>query len=262
MGYIVPRDGSDTVEVEVDPHFNFHFANGFEDSQGNISFDVVKCDDMQLGSSQSSDKPLPESVNYAADVPFSKLVRYTFRPDGRGGFEYTTKDLSQTQVDFVSVASSKSCSQHRYVYAACGSDPCRSSPVQGLLKVDCDTGSETKWIGEKYEFLGESIFVPRENSLGEDDGYLLSFFFNGKDDTSEFVIFDAKDIEKGPISRQLLPTKVPFGLHGTWAPNLVFESDTILRRHKACKALDTKAGWNTMTGGFSGLGLTQDIYNS
>ena len=260
--YIVPRDGSEAVEVEVDPHFNFHFANGFEDDDGNISFDVVKCDNMMLGNSQNSDKPLPMSVDYAKDVPYSKLVRYTFSPDEHGGFKHSTKELSQTQVDFVSVAPSKSCAKHRYVYAAGGSDPTQSSPVQGLVKIDCDAGSETKWIGERHEFLGESIFVARDGGTEEDDGYLMSFLFNGEDNTSEFVIFDAKDIAKGPISRQLLPTKVPFGLHGNWAPDLVFESDAILRRHKACKALDTKAGWNTMTGGFSGLGLTQDMYNS
>ena len=84
---------------------------------------------------------------------------------------------------------------------------------------------------------------------------------NIKENRSEFVIFDAKDITKGPISRQQLPVKVPFGLHGNWVPNLTFEPEGILRRHKACKAVDAKS-WNTMTGGFSGLGITQDMFNS
>lgn len=262
--YLVPRDGSsEVVEVEVDAHFNFHFANGFEDEQGNVSFDVVKCDNMQLGNSQNTEEPLPMTVDYAKDVPYSKLVRYTFSPDStsKSGFSYSTKDLSQTQVDFVSVSPEKSCKQHRYVYAACGSDTSRSSPIQGVVKIDCDEGSETKWIGERHEFLGESIFVAKEGAQEEDDGYLMSFLLNGKSKTTEFVIFDANDVARGPISRQLLPTKVPFGLHGNWVPDLCFPPDTILRRHKACKALDSRA-WNTMTGGFSGLGITQDMYNS
>jgi all-trans-8'-apo-beta-carotenal 15,15'-oxygenase len=261
--YLVPRDGSDIIEVEVDAHFNFHFANGFEDEEGNINFDVVKCDSMQLGNSQNMQEPLPVTVDYAKDVPYSKLVRYTFSADSnsKSGYRYSTRELSKTQVDFVSVAPGKSCLQHKFVYAASGSDLTQSSPIQGLVKIDCDAGTETKWIGERHEYLGESIFVAKEGAEEEDDGYLMSFLLNGRSQTTEFVIFDAKDVAQGPISRQLLPTKVPFGLHGNWVPDLTFDPEAILRRHKACKALDSKA-WNTMTGGFSGLGITQDMYNS
>ena len=262
--YMVPRDGGEVVEVEVDAHFNFHYANGFEDSDGNVNFDVVKCDDMQIGYTSGLTEHLWEVVDYAKEVPYSKLVRYTFSKNGKGGFDYTSRALSDTQLDFVSVDPAVSCAEHQFVYGACGSDPTESTPVQGLIKIDTKAGTETKWIGEKHEYLGESIFVARpgrEQGGAEDDGYLLSLLFNGKEKKSEFVIFDAKDIAKGPISRQELPVKVPFGLHGNWVPELTFESDDILRRHKACKAVDAK-NWNTMTGGFSGLGITQDMFNS
>jgi len=47
---LVPRDGTSPVEeVKVDSHFNFHFSNAYEDSNGEIIFDVVWCDNMQLG---------------------------------------------------------------------------------------------------------------------------------------------------------------------------------------------------------------------
>ena len=93
-----------------------------------------------------------------------------------------------------------------------------------------------------FEFLGESIFVPRgagtqhdESGSGpgsgsgvglgspaaEDDGYVLTLLFNGRDMTSEFLIFDAQRVQDGPVSRLPLPTKVPFGLHGSFAPGLV-----------------------------------------
>jgi all-trans-8'-apo-beta-carotenal 15,15'-oxygenase len=283
--YLVSRNDPTAapVEVEVDAHFNFHFANAFECPEtGEVCFDVVKCDDMQLGSSGGT-VPLVQTVDYAKDVPFSTLVRYTFTPKKNGdnsgsgsgsgnalGFTYSSRTLSGTQVDFVSVSPAVSCVQHRYVYGACGTDPSRSSPVQGLVKIDTfNEGKEEVWVGERFEYLGESIFVPRvpadagtDADGAEDYGYVMSLLYNGRDDTSEFVIFDGQDISKGPISRQPLPVKVPFGLHGMWASGLVFDSDTIMRRHKACRALDTKAGWNTMTGGFSGLGITQDMFNS
>merc|ERR1712146_549817 len=139
----------------------------------------------------------------------------------------------------------------RYVYGSCGSDTAQSTPVQGLLKIDTKTDTEIKWMGEKHEYLGESIFVARPGrgmEGAEDDGYVLSLLFDGKENKSEFVIFDAKDIAKGPISQQQLPVQVPFGLHGNWVPDLTFEPESIIRRHKACKAVDAKS-WNTMTGG-------------
>ena len=33
---------------------------------------------------------------------------------------------------------------------------------------------------------------------------------------SDFVVFDAQDIAKGPIGTAQLPRRVPFGFHGNW----------------------------------------------
>lgn len=255
--YFVPRDGvSDIITIPVDSHFNFHFANGYDDEEtGEVVFDVVKCDRMQLGTDSTLTEPVWETVDYAADVPYSILTRYTFENPKAGSKKYTERTLSDTQVDFVSVAPSVSCKKHKYVYGSSGSDNSKSTPVQGLIKIDCDDGSEIVWKGEDFEFLGENIFIPRVNSQSEDDGYVLGYLFNGKTESSELVLFDAQSIQQGPIVRQPLPVTMPFGLHGSFAPGLTFASDNIVRRHKACKSLDSKAGWNEMEGGFSGLGL-------
>ena len=100
---------------------------------------------------------------------------------------------------------------------------------------------ETKWVGEKHEFLGEVIFVPRQTTsssslpVAEDDGYLLSYIMNGKTKQSFFVIFDAQNILKGPIHRAEIPgVHIPHGLHGSFAPGLVFDYETILRKFTVC----------------------------
>lgn len=57
--------------------------------------------------------------------------------------------------------------------------------------------------------------------------------FNGRDKKSEFVIFDAKDIAKGPINRYpIQSTNVPIGLHGYFADGLVFDPTDLNRRFK------------------------------
>ena len=34
----------------------------------------------------------------------------------------------------------------------------------GLIKFDMETGTETKWLGEKDEFLQETIFATKKNA--------------------------------------------------------------------------------------------------
>jgi len=130
---------------------------------------------------------------------------------------------------------------------------------KGLIKIDTVEKIDSVWLGEPYEYLGESIFVANEKGIEEDDGYVLSILTNGKDNTSEFVIFDAKDVSKGPISRlNIKGTNIPFGLHGSWAQGLVFSEEDIIRKWKASYALDSKS-WNEVKSDFSGLGLVYDF---
>jgi len=267
MLYLVPRDGvSPVVQVPVDAHFNFHFANGFEEEDGKVVFDVVKCDNMLLGVVSGNSEPIWKTVDYGKEVPFSTLVRYTLTPSNseKSAFTCTTKTLSKTQVDFTSVSPFVSCSKHRYVYASSGSDSKQSSPVQGVIKIDTQQeGKEDVWIGQKHEFLGENIFVPKKGAVAgagqdEDDGYVLSFLFNGRTKSTEFVAFDAKNIKQGPIARLPLPTLVPFGLHGSFVPGLTFNNEDVIRRHTAVLGIDSKQ-WNAISGGFSGIGLKYEI---
>ena len=94
--HIVPRDGSKEVEtIQVDSHFNFHFANAYDNSDtGDITFDVVHTERMELGG-KVSDEPIWETVDFAKDVPFSKLQRYILHrhssSNNSGVWDYTRK---------------------------------------------------------------------------------------------------------------------------------------------------------------------------
>jgi hypothetical protein len=73
--------------------------------------------------------------------------------------------------------------------------------------------------------------------------------------TTEFVIFNAKDISTGPVYRRKLSTFVPPGVSGSYADGLSYEQPAnVIRRFTAVNALEKK-NWNQVNGGFSGLGL-------
>jgi carotenoid cleavage dioxygenase len=58
--------------------------------------------------------------------------------------------------------------------------------------------------------------VPRPGARGEDDGWLLTYVHDQGAGKSELVVLDAKEIERAPLARVLLPRRIPFGFHGTW----------------------------------------------
>eukprot|EP00607_Mallomonas_marina_P004088 CAMPEP_0182440320 /NCGR_PEP_ID=MMETSP1167-20130531/86990_1 /TAXON_ID=2988 /ORGANISM="Mallomonas Sp, Strain CCMP3275" /LENGTH=267 /DNA_ID=CAMNT_0024634245 /DNA_START=959 /DNA_END=1758 /DNA_ORIENTATION=- len=260
------------MKVETESHFNFHFSNGYEEND-NIIFDTVCVDDMYIASKEKI--PVWEAIKFK-DVPYNRLERFTLTPskDKNGEKIWTCKNKkldTNLYIEFPVINPKVSCKKNRYIWASCAPDTRYSSAVKGLVKIDTKTGEEQKWMGEPYEFLGECMFASKKSLSSskddsnkmieeiseeeEDNGYILSITYNGKDDSSEFLIFDAKDISKGPISRQLLPVTVPHGLHGSFVPGLTYEPDEIIRKFKASLAVESKQ-WNGLNGGFSSLGLS------
>ena len=74
-------------------------------------------------------------------------------------------------------------------------------------------------------FGGEPIFVPREGSTNEEDGWILVCVNDRGGSPAELVILDANNIEEKPIARIHLPQRVPDGFHGSWVPDSVVSPD-------------------------------------
>ena len=63
---------------------------------------------------------------------------------------------------------------------------------------------------------GEPVFIARENSKSEDDGYVMALRHNIDTDLSDLVILDAQDFVGEPVAVVSLPARVPNGFHGNW----------------------------------------------
>jgi len=245
-------------------------VNGFEQADGSIVFDALMHDHLVASLPVSDGQPIWQSMDYERDMTLSLLTRCTLTPNTQstdGGFSYKTEQLSQRSMDFPAIHPLVSCRPHRFVFTSAAAVQGRPWPYQGLVKIDISTGEEFSWFPSPHEFIGEPCFVPKQpqskankksDTVSEDDedsGYVLALLNNGQLLQTELVVFDAKHVEKGPISRSLLPVYVPSGLHGSFVDGLVFEPADILRRFIAVKALDSR-NWNEVTGGFSGLGIS------
>ena len=47
----------------------------------------------------------------------------------------------------------------------------------------------------------------------------MTFVYDPARDKSDLVILDATNFDKPPVARIQLPTRVPFGFHGSWLPD-------------------------------------------
>ena len=62
----------------------------------------------------------------------------------------------------------------------------------------------------------EPVFVRRPGSAAEDDGWLIAFVYNLRDDSSALVVLNAGDLSGEPAATIRLPARVPLGFHGNW----------------------------------------------
>ncbi len=58
--------------------------------------------------------------------------------------------------------------------------------------------------------------MPKSKTSAEGDGYLLATVFDERRNASHLAVFDAQQVETGPIARAHLDHRVPLGFHGSW----------------------------------------------
>lgn len=224
------------IICKVPNHFNFHFGNAFEDEDGNVVFDTTQTSEISLDSMSSTSFPVWELDDPFGLVAPNVLVRYTLDIKEKK-LSSDPKVLSTQIPEFPTIPRELSARKHRYLYPVASHRNIEASvkkgsgPAGALQKVDCEFPENTETFGfEPWEFPGEAVFVPK---LGkditkpeqEDAGYLLVHVTNGRDKTTDLVIFDVEGkgrLENGPIVRFGLPVFLPHMLHGNFFPGVTF----------------------------------------
>ncbi|XP_077242215.1 9-cis-epoxycarotenoid dioxygenase NCED2, chloroplastic-like [Tasmannia lanceolata] len=87
--------------------------------------------------------------------------------------------------------------------------------VSGFAKVDLVTGELKKFMYGEDRYGGEPYFVPGEvGSEREDDGYVVTFMHDEKISRSELLIVNARTLQME--ASLMLPSRIPYGFHGTF----------------------------------------------
>ena len=134
---------------------------------------------------------------------------------------------------------------------------CVDSRTMGEILISTDPNDPISVFKLPHGYYAqESRFVPRENSVSEDDGFILTYVFDEtqldelgespSDARSELWIIDAKDM-KTVIGKISLPQRVPYGLHGNWfSEEQVLNQRPIERIRQLPKTKEKKSAWMAM----------------
>ncbi|MEH6588750.1 MAG: carotenoid oxygenase family protein [Halioglobus sp.] len=83
---------------------------------------------------------------------------------------------------------------------------------KGVMKYDLINEQDVKYFDYGDYRGGEALFVPRQNSSAEDDGYLIDIL--SLEEKSYLVIIDAASMEE--VAKLHIPQRVPYGVHACW----------------------------------------------
>jgi carotenoid cleavage dioxygenase len=92
----------------------------------------------------------------------------------------------------------------------------KDGAFDSIAHIDMKTGKRTTYVFPAGDSPGEPIFVPRSAEAPEGDGWVIAVVYRGSEARSDFIVFEAGDINAGPIGIAKMPRRVPFGFHGNW----------------------------------------------
>jgi carotenoid cleavage dioxygenase len=86
----------------------------------------------------------------------------------------------------------------------------------GLAHIDHASRAVSTWVPAPGDRCGEPVFVPRRADAPEGDGFVLSVVFRGETHCSNLAVFDALNLQRGPLALAHLSHRAPAGFHGNW----------------------------------------------
>ncbi|MEM7703119.1 MAG: carotenoid oxygenase family protein [Pseudomonadota bacterium] len=212
---VLPRYGQpeDLMWFEAEPTYVLHYTNCWEEGD-----EIVLEGYHQKGPYPPPLASMPEPYQVLLanlDLHSLKPHLHRWRFDLKTGETQEERICEEEHVEFGTINPEFYGQEHRYVYSAHGEKGWFL--FNGLVKHDLKEGTAEKTMFGPGRYGSETPFIPRANAVSEDDGYLISFVTDLLLDRSECVIFDAKDIAKGPVCQIILPHRICSGTHATWA---------------------------------------------
>ncbi|HIE90076.1 MAG TPA: carotenoid oxygenase [Gammaproteobacteria bacterium] len=204
LGFM-PREGeaSDIVWVDVPLGYCFHPMNAYDCDNGDVILDLCIYDKMF---DQNHLGPFGDSM--------ARLERWTASLANRS---VSTSVIDTRANEFPRHRGAMAGKPYRFGYCSSPStDPSAGWPT---IKYDLHTGNQVTFDHGAGRAAGEPVFVGKSGRSEEDAGWLVTFVHDLGKNSTEFVVMDAEDMDRGHVASIPLSQLVPFGFHGNWIPD-------------------------------------------
>ena len=88
--------------------------------------------------------------------------------------------------------------------------------LSGVVHVDGKGSRLGQYLLPAGDTISEPVFVARGDDAAEGDGWLLAAVWRAGENRSDLAVFNATDVEAGPVALVQLGHRVPDGFHGNW----------------------------------------------
>ncbi|MCX2979619.1 dioxygenase [Halieaceae bacterium IMCC14734] len=215
---IIPRFGSgDQIRwFECEPCYILHVSNCWEDGDW-IVMDGCRSTNPMPGA-QAADGELASMLAYMRLEANAYRWRFNLRTGEvrEGDIDDLNTEFNKSNPIFQGVKSQYSYHQRIPLLHEGG----HTLRFTALVKYNNENGSRQQWDYGPGVFGSEAVFAPKpgaDRNSAEDDGYVVTLVTDSNNWQSDCLVFDASDIEQGPIARVRLPQRVSHGFHATWA---------------------------------------------
>ncbi len=197
---------------KTDPWFQWHFANGYVNNEGNIVTEFTRFENF------NTNQYLKEVASGYTETP-SKGTLWSLTIDPQTAEVINNKQISDAAGEFPLVAPSKIGQDWRYTYLNVhryGVKPGQEL-FEAIACFDRYTGNMAIADMGGNCYPSEPILVPRQAGL--EQGWLLTVVYDGNTDKSEVRIYQSDRLFEPPVCRLALPSVIPHSFHGTWKNN-------------------------------------------
>jgi len=196
---------------ETEPWFQWHFSNGYVDTDGSIAIDFVRYPDFQTNQ-------YLKQVATGQTRTKAKGTLWHARLNPQTGKVTQLVELLDRACEFPVVPPQVVGQASTDIYLSVYRDGVDIS--QELLGAIARFNPKTDRLA--IADLGENCYpcepLYAADALNPQQGWVLTVVYDGNSDRSEIVVFDSDALDEEPVCRVGLPSVIPHSFHGKWKP--------------------------------------------
>ena len=208
---VMKRSGTanDIVWFRGEACYVFHVMNAWEDGSRIIAH-VMQFEEAALF-------PHPDGSPTDPIKARARLCRWTFDLSGNTD-RFTQTYLDDITGEFPRVDDRRAGLKSSHGWYACTNADLAADGLMlsGIAHVDGEGSRRSRYLLPLGDTISEPVFVARDDNAAEGDGWLLAVVWRARDNVSDLAVFNATDVERGPIALVHLGHRVPDGFHGNW----------------------------------------------